>query len=313
MREHYFHVLLVALLGGAVASPARAQHADWRDSVRALDGPIKALTDSMIHGDSNAAEVLRSGDLVLGASPALRTAAIAALGKLVRARAAWFGDATPTSGGFRIVLRVGGDRLGRVGTVVVAGLPDSGDAARMTAPSDNDRMSDALMGAFSELMFESSPPDLRAWLEGPVAMSISEREREQLAAYGLVTGFGRMQRACVSGEMAACEVALSLKPATGDSSGPVFAPFLRMHFLQYALRLGGVDAWIRLRTSGTNGVESRLAAAARIPVDSLIVRWRAELLQQSATGSGGDTSRAATALVWIAALLAGALGGSRWA
>ena len=92
MRERLVLSLLVALIGGAVSSPANAQHVDWRDSVRALDGPIKALTDSMIHGDSNAAEVLRSGDLVLGASPALRTAAIAALGKLARARAAWFGD-----------------------------------------------------------------------------------------------------------------------------------------------------------------------------------------------------------------------------
>ena len=65
------HSLVAAAFALAIAPAlcSAQQGAAWRDSAQRLNAATTALRDSMLQGDSTAAEVARRGDLVIAASP----------------------------------------------------------------------------------------------------------------------------------------------------------------------------------------------------------------------------------------------------
>ena len=308
--------VVTALTGAANAQPA----ARWRDSALQLATRIRALRDSLLQGDSSVTEVARRDDLVIGASEQLRGTAASALERFARARARWFGGASPSPAGFRIILR--SEKSGRhdeqllapeIATVVLAGLPDSGGAARTQRNAVRRQIAESFIDLYGEMMYASAGPALLKWLDLVAPLSMPDQERRYIAMYALVTGTGRAQRGCVAGRLEDCAYALTLRAPTATEPGGAYAAIVRTDLLLTALELGGPAAWTRFRQSAGQSIETGLAAAAGMPADSLLASWRSGLLALRPTEAPVSVEGVLLATVWTAGLLLGALGVSRWA
>ncbi|HLG05753.1 MAG TPA: hypothetical protein VI383_06365, partial [Gemmatimonadales bacterium] len=211
----WFLFLLSAPPAALGAQPAPV----WQDSAGRLRARLEALRDSMFQGDSTVEEIERRGDLTLGASPGSRAAAGPALSRLVAARERWFGGASPSPDGFRIVLRSAPSE-DRTYTIVVAGLPDTGRAPRSERPVLRSRqLAESLIDLYGEMMYQSAGPGLLKWLDLPLPLSLPDQERRYLAMYAVVTGTGRAQRGCVAGRLGDCAYVLGLRPPETEEPG----------------------------------------------------------------------------------------------
>ncbi len=309
-------ILAIAL----ILAPAvcRAQHAErWRDSAQRLDAAVKLLRDSLLSVDSNVAEVARRGDLVVSASSNLRATAAVVLEKFARARDRRFAGAMPSPGGFRIVVRTDNSANGHSdalsnGSIVLSGLPDSGSAARAQLSRWEPSSVDRVIDQYGRMLIASIPA-LSEWLENPPPLSMDDAQRRDEAMYALVTSTGAIERRCVSGGAPACRVALKLKLIPGPENGGRFSPFMRTDLLYYALDRGGAGAWERLRTAADSGINAALAAAAQMPMDSLVLAWRSDLLARRPVAATLGGRWTAAALGWSLLLAIGAIGASKWA
>ncbi|HEY3935610.1 MAG TPA: hypothetical protein VGL65_13445 [Gemmatimonadales bacterium] len=312
----------VAALLLALPLAARAQEANaWRDSLVRIAAQVQVLHDSLVQGDSGTVEIARHGNTAVAASLSQRDAALAAVHVFDSTTGRWFSGAVPSPDGFRIVVRTEQRRADedrqydvdrKVGSVVLAGLPDTGRAVRVQRTTSPVFLASTLIDGFNTMMFEQLTPRLHDWLAFAPPITTSDHERRNLAMYLLVTGTGPAQRACVRGDVQGCALALDVRRGSDSSAGGPFPPLLRADLLLTALDIGGPGAWSRFRDTGADGLEPALAAAAGIPADSLLVRWRAQLLAMRPTASPLTPSIVVLALGWTALALAGALGASRW-
>jgi hypothetical protein len=299
---------------------ARAQSADaWRDSVVRLAAQVRSLRDSMVAGDSNTVELARRGNLVMSGSRDQRKAAVTALDQFTDATGRWFGTATPSSEGFRMEVGLTPARGASItearrdqGSIKLTALPDTGHALRSFRNSLPANVAATLIDQYTQMMFDELPMRLQQWLGFPPSVHDTDHERSTIAMYLLVTGTGRGQRACVGGDVQACAVTLDTRRSTDTAVGGPFATTLRANLLRTAIDIGGPGAWGRFRDAGTAEVEPALVAAARIPLDSLITRWRTQLLALRPNTSPVTTSRVLLAIGWTIVALAGALGAARW-
>jgi hypothetical protein len=298
---------------------AAGQSADrWRDSSRALEAAIRAINDSLVHGDTNVTDVARQGDLVIAASPDERADAQRALASFVTGSARWFGASRPSADGFRITIHVdqGRARFGARATsmVVLAGMPDTGRSTHTERTvSVGDDLRDPMLDQYGHLMFASAPADLNRWLTGPPDLSRAESSDRDIAMYALITGTGAAQRHCVTGDNSACAVALNLRAGQGAISGGAYAPFMRTDLLFVAMRLGGGAGWQRLPAAGDSGVDAEITALAGRPTDSVIAQWRSELLARKPASDPTIPGGVVVVAGWLVAALVLALGGARWA
>lgn len=307
----------LALLLFAAPSVTAQTATQWRDSAITLSARVRALRDSLLQGDSTVREVARSGDLVIGASETLRGAAREALEQFVQVRQRWFGSATPAAGGFRIVLRREARRrydggIGEWSTLVLAGLPDTGNSVRTQRNVQRNEIVQGLIDLYGELMWASVGIEVVRWLDLAPPLSMNEKQRRSIAMYALVTGTGAAQRGCVAGNLDDCGYVLALLPPKAANPGGSYLPFVRTDLLLTALDLGGPGAWARFRAASGPRVDAALAAAAGMPLESLLGRWRSQLLALRPTDAPIQGRGALLALGWTAALLLGALGLSRW-
>ena len=310
--------LLAALLLVAACSAVRAQEAArWRDSARSLALQIRALRDSLLEGDSTVREVARRGDVAIGASAPLRGIAREALHQFLEASERWFGDARPAPAGFRILLRdisaFEGNRFrpDAIQTLILSGLPDSSGAARIERNVARSTLAASLVDLYGELMFASAGPELVKWLELIPPLSMPEQERRYLAMYVLATGTGRAQRGCAAGVLTDCASALRLRQPARPEPGGAYALMAREDLLLTALELGGPGAWTRL-AQARGPIEGRLAAAAGMPADSLLARWRSGLLALRPLEKRITLAQVGSAMAWTALLLLGCVGAARW-
>jgi hypothetical protein len=114
---------------------------------------------------------------------------------------------------------------------------------------------------------------------------------------------------CIEGDDAACAAFLNRNLWM---IGHPLSANARESFLRVALELGGESALTRLARSQGQPLGSRLAVAAGIPRDSLIVVWRERILaaapeQVVMTGPTGGT-----ALLWVVLLAFFAMRSTRW-
>jgi hypothetical protein len=294
------------------------QAARWRDSVTRLNLAANALHDSLLQFDSAAVEIARHGDLVVSASSDQAAKAVAILDRFSAVRDRWFGGATPVPGGFRILVSINTSSRSNTrgtpdaaGVVIISGLPDNGSAEREHVASGQVTAANAMIDRYGYMMI-TSVPALFAWMENPPPLSIDEQDRHDQAMYAFVTATGPVQRRCVDGGLKACAVAMNIVP-TGDTiRGGTWSPFMRADLMYFALDLGGADSWTRLHAAADSGVAAALAAAARMPVDSVLARWRADLLSRRPVASIITPGTAIVAITWATALMLGALGASRW-
>jgi len=115
------------------------------------------------------------------------------------------------------------------------------------------------------------------------------------------------QQCAATGEPAACRAILT--PAR------VMLPVGiggRRFLLQEALAVGGDGAFERLTSTGDLALADRLANAAGVPLDSLLVRWSASVRAETPRGPARPVWELLLAAAWSAVLLAVVLGGSRW-
>ena len=292
--------------------------AAWKDSAQRLHVLASALRDSMVRGDSTTQEVARSGPFVIASSPNSRAIAAEALRRFIEISKHWFGGAMPSAAGFRIVVRTEvaatGDFRGNrdVGAVVLAGLPDSGVAARVPRTLTAGEVSDALIDAYGAMMFRSVVAD-SLWLNHAPSLSTPEASRRQVAMYALATGSGHAERACAGGNLQQCALAFELAGSSTADVGPLFPVFMRADLLFTALAAGGPNAWPRFRIAAESGIEPALVSAAGMPLDSLLSEWRIGLLALRPAEGPINTRTGVAALAWSALFLLGALGASRWA
>lgn len=87
---------------------------------------------------------------------------------------------------------------------------------------------------------------------------------------------------------------------------PALPTSARHHLFRIAITAGGNGAYSRLATGPARSVESRLADGAGMPIDSLVARWRADVLAAHPPSPNLSALSAWTAVAWgIAILLIG--------
>lgn len=112
---------------------------------------------------------------------------------------------------------------------------------------------------------------------------------------------------CLAGNDEACvSVMRGLYNITVLSS-----PYMRTSVIGHALRLGGSHAAERLLLApGEPGVA--LAAAAKMPLDSLLADWQSHLDEGGGAGNNVPLTIALSSIAWVALCVFLALRGSRW-
>ena len=117
-------------------------------------------------------------------------------------------------------------------------------------------------------------------------------------------------RCAQGGPDASCEAALRAIPPIGITTP--LSTAARISLLEAALDAGGPGAYERLLAAPRRPIESRLAAAAAVPGDSLFALWRARVLaaRPKTVGLGGRSAWAA--VLWGTVLGMLALRSTRW-
>lgn len=311
-------ILLLALAGPAAGQDAAA----WRDSAYRLSAERQRVWDSLKQDDSKLEEIASRAGLVVSATGEYRAFAEEVLDRFDAARRRWFGPALPGPAGFRITLRHGeswsfGRQTSRPQSLSIAGLPDTGDARLAPFVPDADlgspeKAAQRFLGEYSSLMMASAPASIRGWLRAGLLLDLGEDTRRERAMYSLVTGVGKAQRACVQGDAAGCAHALGIRHSGDPDAGGEYYPLVRADLLLAALEQGGEGAWARLSAEREGSVEQRLAAAAGLPVDTMLLRWREGLLALQPDRGPLDLSAAGLILGWSALILGAGLGIARW-
>ncbi len=308
--------LLVAMLLPAKA-PAQSA-AIWRDSSARLGEAIRALTDSMAKGDSGSIEIARRGDLVMAASPNLRAEGLEAFDRVNQLRDRWFGDGRVSPSGFRLVVRIvtyprANQPERQLGALTLAELPDTERVTGREVTVESAEAGYQMATTYFQMMFWGIPPDVGRWLAGPPGLWERDTEWRDETMYAFITGTGAAERECISGNMAGCSRALGFQPLLPGDSSRVFYPMVRADLMLTALEIGGKGAWQRAVHDPTSTAEQALVAAAGIPLDSLMARWRSGLLERRPNAPPVSGASAALAIAWTALLLLGATGAARWA
>lgn len=121
-------------------------------------------------------------------------------------------------------------------------------------------------------------------------------------------GRGQAVRSCEQGSDESC---LQLLRSLGTLIPPLDYQ-ARLTLLETAVRLGGAETFQRFLATPAGPMGRRLAAAARITEDSLIGRWRSDVLAARPTPVSLPPWDGWLALGWIAAFGACGLRSSRW-
>jgi len=117
-------------------------------------------------------------------------------------------------------------------------------------------------------------------------------------------------RACINGSDSACLDLLSSFPP-GALPRPLHYG-ARLTVLETAVSLGGRGSVQRLLATPAGPMGARLAAAAQVPEDSLLARWRADILASRPAAMSLPAWAMLVALVWAGVFMTCGLGSSRW-
>ena len=120
----------------------------------------------------------------------------------------------------------------------------------------------------------------------------------------------KYQRCIAGGTDADCEVALRALPSIAIT--PPLSGTARLHLVETALEVGGPGAYDRLLATAGRPMEARLAAAARLPGDSLFALWRGRVLTARPKTVALQAKGAWAAVLWSTLLGFLALRSTRW-
>jgi hypothetical protein len=86
---------------------------------------------------------------------------------------------------------------------------------------------------------------------------------------------------------------------------------VKKNLVRYALLLGGDGAFDRLAKSA-GPISDRIAATARMPIDSVVSRWQSNVMSSQSSSTAIDATTALSSLFWACLCGALALRSSRW-
>jgi hypothetical protein len=163
-------------------------------------------------------------------------------------------------------------------------------------------------GCLGALDLIDGPEDLERWYP-------SQAERRALVTRSFAEYFGRgarqpTLRLCAEGSDAACAELLRLLPP-GALPRPLGYD-ARETLVHIALRHGGRDAYQRLIATPRAPIADRLASAAGMSIDTLVSRWRGEILASRPKPVALPPWGVWAALGWTAVFAACGLRSSRW-
>jgi hypothetical protein len=98
----------------------------------------------------------------------------------------------------------------------------------------------------------------------------------------------------------------------GTEIAPPFSVHVRQLFLAMAIEAGASGAFERLIRTEGQPLDARLAAAAGLPIDSLVRQWHSRVLAAHPKTVAADERAAWAAVGWGVLLIAAALRSSRW-
>ncbi len=180
----------------------------------------------------------------------------------------------------------------------------------VTAPSQAARS--CFVGDLAGCRFASSLGDavdtFERWYPSP-----AERRRLVTASLSHLLSRGETRPSfldCAAGKDSACTELLRSTPPWSLPS-PLSRGAHRT-LVQVALRLGGREAYHRLLASPDAPLATRLAAAAGVGVDTIVARWRDEVLASRPASVSLPPWGAWVAVGWVAFFAACGLRSSRW-
>lgn len=304
----------------AFAGPLAAQQAQiWGDSAASLDARIQVLRGRLRQIDSDVVVVAQHGDLVMRASPKARDASRAAFAAFDSVRQRWFAGARPDSDGFRIKFRIekielaGRGQRVAAGTAMLAGLPDTGHSVRDTRSGTESDLPGQLTTVYAAMLVHAAPPVVGSWTGDLTVLSLPEQLRRERVMYEFVTASGPRQRKCANGSLTDCMAAFALRGSDNNAGLDVYSQSARGDLLLTALEAGGPGAWERFTAAAASqGLAPALGAAARLPEDSVVARWRRDILARLPDNAPITSTSAAIAMLWILGIGGLTLGATRW-
>jgi hypothetical protein len=259
-------------------------------------------------------DTLRHGPLIMIVAPTLRTLAQAAADSIWPLVEHTYGRAANSLAATPIVVQAPFAREGSIppqpGTVEAMVLSESITTADVVS---------SLILAVTNRLTQEADSGLTDWTRGALIPWSESRARDAAAYFELVMSPWHRVQDCERGDLQACRLALGLdgredpgrrwydageRPmAVAGSWGlqPPLGVTARLGLLDFALHLGGTDAYARLMASRSHPIADRLAAAAGIGVDSLVATWRAQVLAaRPATVAVEPLSAGSRASSWVA-------------
>lgn len=130
-----------------------------------------------------------------------------------------------------------------------------------------------------------------------------------MASYGDVQRDLRAQRCASAADEQACLQTLAAYPALVDEP---LSPMARQTLVRVAFEAGGAGAFGRFVRGDSLALPERLAYAAGLPVDSLVARWRDEIIAARPSGTVLSRLGGWTAFFWVVVLSVAAMRSTRW-
>lgn len=275
---------LLLLAAGADAQRSRPTadematlRADWlraRDSVQARRAARTATRiDSLTRELTDTVRVSRIEALV---RPDLRAVADSGLRRAARVIASRYGDSLNTALGLSTVL-IGTPAASTFVPILDRAKPTIGIGFGPISKSPSfatfrgnpvEGIENAVLRVAATAYHAQLDVALRRWLASAVPTTPFE-SRDIVEDRMALLAAGREARRCLSGAFERCA------PVVFDTSSMSVhvRGRVRVSLLQYAVDVGGADAWRRLRADSTAPLRDRLAAAAGLNADTVVQRW----------------------------------------
>lgn len=119
-----------------------------------------------------------------------------------------------------------------------------------------------------------------------------------------------LDRCLTAGEDAGCTAVI--EAVTPSVRPAITSGLTRRTLLEFALHTGGPGAYARLLAGRGAPMGDRLASAAALPLDTLLLRWRAELTGAGQVSDPWSFGVLGGGVVWVVALALSAMTSSRW-
>jgi hypothetical protein len=273
------------------------------------DSVERAYSDSVAKANATL-DTAVVGVFHIAASPRLAAVAREAATVADRDVRRVFGAAAERFSNHRLVLRESSSNGRGTNQVIIAEFePGTQESNVSMAPQNAMQIAAALRNRALGQLTRDLGPAFNAWLRAGLWTDPVSAADWSSARLMVVSSHASVARGCYRGATADCVALLGLAPAKDTTPLPINP--MRTTFVQEAARLGGAGAYERLVTA-PGGVRERIAAAARVPFDSVVRSWQYNIRNTRVASDAMSPTIAAASLGWIVLCVGLSLRSSRW-